>query len=327
MNAIAYTVSAPALALLARLRGASPYDEALFPHSIHRRLYFGNIPVVVAYDADASPRHPMIFGSFECVPNDKPDVMVHADTDGLLWIERPSHRAVLQSSPQRIYFSRCSIPDGAFYAGSWSDGPCSSRQDSFVSRFVENQIISQACSSISNCVCLHAAAAVVNGRSVIICGASQSGKSTLILALLSRGAALIGDDTLLFSSLTREVISSPRTIDATVSNAACFSGFDGPNFVRKLCSAQQSIYGGVAHQSQRNVVLILTDSGGSERLRHVVDGAESISRLQAQMFTDLTAGADRRIEDAMRILQNADVFSVGRHTLSKTVADIYQICE
>lgn len=41
---------------------------------------------------------------------------------------------------------------------------------------------------------LHATSVVLNGRGLLICGASGSGKSGLALDLMSRGAQLVSDD-------------------------------------------------------------------------------------------------------------------------------------
>jgi HPr kinase/phosphorylase len=41
---------------------------------------------------------------------------------------------------------------------------------------------------------LHASCVALDGRGVLICGASGGGKSTLALELMSRGAALVADD-------------------------------------------------------------------------------------------------------------------------------------
>lgn len=56
---------------------------------------------------------------------------------------------------------------------------------------------------------VHASSVVIGGRALLIEGPPGSGKSSLALALLDRGAGLIGDDAV---SLTREgdrVIASP----------------------------------------------------------------------------------------------------------------------
>jgi len=49
----------------------------------------------------------------------------------------------------------------------------------------------------------------IAGRGVLIDGAPGSGKSSLALALIDRGAMLVGDDGVLLSALNGQVLASP----------------------------------------------------------------------------------------------------------------------
>ncbi|XUU59449.1 HPr kinase/phosphorylase [Erythrobacter sp. HA6-11] len=56
---------------------------------------------------------------------------------------------------------------------------------------------------------MQASAVSIDGRAVLIKGAPGSGKSTLVLALIDRGAALIGDDGVSLEMAGNHVIASP----------------------------------------------------------------------------------------------------------------------
>lgn len=57
---------------------------------------------------------------------------------------------------------------------------------------------------------LHATAVSRNGRALVFTGASGSGKSSLALELMARGATLVGDDQLLFEREGDELIVRPE---------------------------------------------------------------------------------------------------------------------
>lgn len=55
-----------------------------------------------------------------------------------------------------------------------------------------------------------ASCVAIGGRAVLIEGPSGSGKSTLTLALLDRGAALVGDDGVLLDAQASRLMASPH---------------------------------------------------------------------------------------------------------------------
>ena len=60
---------------------------------------------------------------------------------------------------------------------------------------------------------LHASTVALNGRAVLICGPSGSGKSDLALRLLDRGFTLVSDDrTILRKQADRIIATAPETI-------------------------------------------------------------------------------------------------------------------
>ena len=60
---------------------------------------------------------------------------------------------------------------------------------------------------------LHASCVAVDGRAVLICGPSGSGKSDLALRLLDRGFTLVSDDRTIVRKQTEKLIASaPETI-------------------------------------------------------------------------------------------------------------------
>ena len=64
---------------------------------------------------------------------------------------------------------------------------------------------------------LHGSAVAVNGRGLLICGASGSGKSSLALAMMALGAVLIADDqTILCRSGDAIMLQSPPSINGMI---------------------------------------------------------------------------------------------------------------
>lgn len=60
---------------------------------------------------------------------------------------------------------------------------------------------------------LHATTVAIGGRSVLLCGASGTGKSDLALRLIDRGAILVSDDYTLLKRIDgRLIATSPATI-------------------------------------------------------------------------------------------------------------------
>lgn len=60
---------------------------------------------------------------------------------------------------------------------------------------------------------LHASTVALNGRAVLICGPSGSGKSDLALRMLDRGFTLVSDDrTILRKQADRIIATAPETI-------------------------------------------------------------------------------------------------------------------
>ncbi|SPF77714.1 HPr kinase/phosphorylase [Pseudoprimorskyibacter insulae] len=52
---------------------------------------------------------------------------------------------------------------------------------------------------------LHASAVAIGGRALVITGASGSGKSSLALDLMSRGAVLVGDDQVILERVDQQI--------------------------------------------------------------------------------------------------------------------------
>lgn len=64
---------------------------------------------------------------------------------------------------------------------------------------------------------LHATSVVLNGRGLLICGASGSGKSGLALDLMSRGAQLVADDRTVVSRVGATArLTAPQAIEGMI---------------------------------------------------------------------------------------------------------------
>lgn len=71
-----------------------------------------------------------------------------------------------------------------------------------------DQVLPRIAFHLGGCV-LHAGGAVLEGRAVVVLGASGAGKSSLVAACLQAGAQVLGDDTLLLD------VASPETVVRT----------------------------------------------------------------------------------------------------------------
>jgi energy-coupling factor transporter ATP-binding protein EcfA2 len=74
---------------------------------------------------------------------------------------------------------------------------------------------------------LHAGAAVVDGRGVLLTGPSGCGKSTLVTALALRGAAYMGDDTVAADGY--RIRSNPKPMSIDDSSRRALQELDGTN--------------------------------------------------------------------------------------------------
>jgi hypothetical protein len=56
---------------------------------------------------------------------------------------------------------------------------------------------------------VHASCVAINGRGVLLTGASGAGKSDLALRLIDRGASLVGDDGVMIEALDGRLVAGP----------------------------------------------------------------------------------------------------------------------
>lgn len=145
---------------------------------------------------------------------------------------------------------------------------------------------------------LHAGIVARNGRALAICGCSGAGKTSLVIALGLRGAAVYGDEVALFDRESRNVLAFPRDLIARNGTVALFPQLD------ELTLPPWKIFSEHRHVPPRGwcevaglpvpccgfVFPQLDMAGGGSRLRRL-GPAEAAQRMLEQSFNISQWGA------------------------------------
>ena len=144
-------------------------------------------------------------------------------------------------------------------------------------------------------VALHGAAAVINGQGTAILGASQSGKTTLALALHDRGCKLLADEVLAVTLRDGKAVLLPGIPQLNVwADTLKGSGRDKTRYlpVRRSLEKYAVREAGMFYENPVPLsrVLILKRHNKADALRVSVTGAQKFSKLLQNIpFADLFA--------------------------------------
>ena len=164
-------------------------------------------------------------------------------------------------------------------------------------------------------VFLHAAAAVLGGRMVLIVGESGAGKSTLVAHLLLRGHGMLGDDVVrfatregLFSAVGRSVKLDDKALrDMPLIASLCAAGtvgtllapggyFVSPAAIRRRWQAEASRPWGV-------VLLDAAARGGTSGVRRASEGEAAVT-VASRVLGGHGLDAPARSGAAVRLMES-----------------------
>ena len=240
-----------------------------------------------------------------------PNFVVVGEPGGDIAILNATGRCLLKAGGRHLFFASEEV-GGNFYGGSWSIEDGSPKPLLPELMLVENQILALA-SKQGDFACLHAAALMVEDCLVLLVGPSGSGKSSLALALWSRGATLIGDDIVFVSTSRRLVASAPRPVSrpAVAHRMLACAKLAG----RCLESAQREINTGLTAPFSQ-LMLILINPERSRCLMPASDAIECVTLLSSHILRNLLEPRDNRISCACHILSCSSVYGLGRYDLT-----------
>jgi hypothetical protein len=165
----------------------------------------------------------------------------------------------------------------------------------------------------ADAIFFHAAAVGLAGGGVMLLGPRGAGKSTLALALASRGHAFLGDDTACYLPGSGELVPFPRSPGirpgpraAAIDRALAGLGQDPDRSVRlpvgTLLPAAPAGPAGPAGSVPLRAVVYLRSFAPSPRLERIVPGRDEVAALQPFTGSLVNAPATRRVFEMVRLL-------------------------
>jgi energy-coupling factor transporter ATP-binding protein EcfA2 len=159
---------------------------------------------------------------------------------------------------------------------------------------------------------LHAAAAVVGGRAVLVTGPSGCGKSTLITALALHGAAYMGDDTVAVEG--DRIRSNPKPIAIDEQSRAALQRLDQANpelHIRGTVAAPRALgpvvrAGGVAAASV--IVRPIYRAGAATSLLPLTPG--SAAELLADQSFNFAPNGDTALRTIAAVARRSSAFAL-----------------
>ena len=163
----------------------------------------------------------------------------------------------------------------------------------------------------------HAASVAIAGRGALIVGPKGAGKSTLALALATRGHGLLGDEHACYVPARHELVAfrrpvgikpgpRARTSDDALARAGRDPDRDGMMRVpvEELLPAAAAAPGPVP----LHAVVFLRGFGDAARLDRVEPGREELAALQPVASSFANAASTERVFQLVRLLSRAAVF-------------------
>jgi hypothetical protein len=245
----------------------------------------------------------------------------------LRWHLAPFHRP--REDPGAVlvemYVREEDEPPAPYSYHRWSEVRYSNRSLVDVSRYALWDIPYQASQNVRAYVALHAGAVVRNGGALLLPGPMESGKSTLVAALLSRGFGYLSDEVGALDPITSRVYPFPKYLYLDQSSVDLFPGLDdrledgGERSRGRLDRTvrPEDLDAQLAGPSQpQQIVFLGTDRAGRPRLEPI-PGAEAVERLAENCF-NLHRYGDRGVVFLSRIASRVRAFRLeGGTTLER----------
>jgi hypothetical protein len=166
-------------------------------------------------------------------------------------------------------------------------------------------------------VFFHAGSVAVSGRGAMLVGAKGSGKSTLVLALASRGHALMGDENACYLPASGEVSPCRRPVGvkpgprSRAVDARLLALGRSPERDGMMRVAVEDLFPGREPPAvPLRTVVFLGPRGDAPRLRALDPGRSELGRLQPVGASLLDVPLPRRVFEMSRLLASARVFEL-----------------
>lgn len=238
----------------------------------------------------------------------------------LIW---RAQRHLLALEADRHNFAVCDVEKGFSFC--WLVPATAGNHDFFRTHFLN--ILIQAPLWHTHLTFVHAACVARNGRAVLLCGASGSGKTCLAYACARRGWTFITDE---ISSCLRDssdnlVLGNPRYLHFRQTAAALFPEFANrpatPNSVGKITidarTAEMPIQ--TAFQASVTAVVFLDRTPGQPARLTRISGANAVTALEADLPLFPQPQYDAHRAALLTLVQNP-TFELRYHSLDEASA-------
>jgi hypothetical protein len=163
----------------------------------------------------------------------------------------------------------------------------------------------------------HAAAVGVAGRGVMLLGPRGAGKSTLALALASRGHAFLGDDTACYLPGRGDLVPFPRSPGirpgpraAAIDRTLVGLGQDPDRDGHVRLPASTLVPALPAEPVPLRAVVFLRGFAALPRLERIRPGRDEVAALQPFTGSLVNAPATRRVFEMIRLLSAVSVYGL-----------------
>jgi len=165
-------------------------------------------------------------------------------------------------------------------------------------------------------VFFHAGSVAVGGRGVLIVGPKGAGKSTLALALATRGHGLLGDEHACYVPARHELVPFRRPVGvkpgprARTSSAALARLGRDPDRDGMMRVPAEDLVSGTAGPVPLHAVVFLRGFAEEPRLSRVEPGREELAALQPVGSSFANAASTERVFQLVRLLSRAEVWDL-----------------
>jgi hypothetical protein len=178
----------------------------------------------------------------------------------------------------------------------------------------------------------HAAAVGVAGQGVMLLGPRGAGKSTLALALASRGHAFLGDDTACYLPGSGDLVPFPRSPGirpgpraAAIDRALAGLGQDPDRSGHVRLPVGALLPVAPAGPVPLRAVVFLRGFAATPRLERIQPGRDEVAALQPFTGSLVNAPATRRVFEMIRLLSAVAVYGLNPGEPDATAARLEEV--